>query len=178
MSVKDGCTQNLKLVQLAKEIWDHLIQCRSLLLQSTFHVNWIWQQIGSQETIRTPRNGSEFHNHFREFVNWGEESPRDRSIRFQIISSNQDLLFVEARSIEPSSRSFPTKFVPQESLCFSPILHDPKGFVQSPQRQSTYDHSCNYSLAITNLVPRSNENFHTATNFIGLEEKFLKNPNG
>ena len=39
MSVKDGRTQNLKLVQLAKEIWDHLIQCGSLLLQSTFHVN-------------------------------------------------------------------------------------------------------------------------------------------
>ena len=25
--VKDGGTQNLKLVQLAKEIWDHLLQC-------------------------------------------------------------------------------------------------------------------------------------------------------
>ena len=29
--VKDGGTQNLKLVQLAKEIWDHLLQCRITL---------------------------------------------------------------------------------------------------------------------------------------------------
>ena len=79
----------------------------------------------------------------------------------RIVLSNQDLLFVETGSIEPSSRCLPTKLVPQESLCFSPILHDPKGFEQSPDRQSTYDDPCNYSLAIRILVPRSNENVHT-----------------
>ena len=52
-------------------------------------------------------------------------SPRDRSTCFQIISSDQDLLFMETRSIESSSRC-----LPQESLCFSPILHDPKCFEQ------------------------------------------------
>ena len=101
-------------------------------------------------------------------------NPRDRSICFQIISSDQDLLFVEARSIEPSSRCLPTKLVPQESLCFPSILHDPKGFEQSPQRQSTYDDPCNSSLAITTVVPRSSENVHTITNFIDLEERSLK----
>ena len=65
-----------------------------------------------------------------------EGNSRDRSICFQIISSDQDLLFVEARSIEPSNRCLPTKLVPQESLCFSPILHDPKSFEQSPERES------------------------------------------
>ena len=103
-----------------------------------------------------------------------EGSPRDRSICFQIISSDQDLLFMEARSTDPSSRCLPTKLVPQESFCFSPILHDPKGFEQSFQRQSTYDDPCNSSMAITTLVLRSKENVHTATNFIDLEERSLK----
>ena len=67
-----------------------------------------------------------------------EENSRDRSICFQIISSDQDLLFVETRFIELSSRCLPTKLVLQQSLCVSPILHDPKCFEQSPQRQSTY----------------------------------------
>ena len=102
-----------------------------------------------------------------------EGNSRDRSICFQIISSDQDLVFVEARSIEPSNRCLPTKLVPQESLCFSPILHDPKSFQQSPERESTYDDPCNSSLAITTLVPRSNENVHTTTNFIDLEERSL-----
>ena len=103
-----------------------------------------------------------------------EGNPRDRSICFQIISSDQDLLFVESRSMEPSSRCLPTKLVPQESLCFYPILHDPKGFEQSPQRESAYDDPCNSSLAITAVVPRSNENVRTTANFIDLEERFLK----
>ena len=41
-----------------------------------------------------------------------EGNPRDRSICFHIISSDQDLVFVEARSIDPSSRCLPTKLVP------------------------------------------------------------------
>ena len=113
-----------------------------------------------------------------------EGNSRDRSIRFQIISSDQDLLFVEARSIEPSSRCLPTKLVPQESLCFSLILHDPKSFEQSPKREGTYVtpkliyDPYNSSLAITNVVPRSNENVHTTTNFIDPEERSLKKPTG
>ena len=83
---------------------------------------------------------------------------------------------MKARSIEPSSRCLPTKLVPQESLCFPSILHDPKGFEQSPQRQSTYDDPCNSSLAITTVVPRSNENVHTTTNFTDMEERSLKKP--
>ena len=107
-----------------------------------------------------------------------EGNSRDRSICFQIISSDQHLLFVEARSIEPSSRCLPTKLVLQEYLCFSPILHDPKSFEQIPERESTYDDPCNSSLAITTVVPRSNENIHTTTNFIDLEERSLKKPTG
>ena len=102
-----------------------------------------------------------------------EESLRDRSICFQIISSDQGLLFVETRSTDPSSRCLPTKLVPQESLCFFPILHDPTGFEQSLERQSTYDDPCNSSMGITTLVPRSKENVHTATNFIDLYERSL-----
>ena len=107
-----------------------------------------------------------------------EGNSRERSICFQIISSDQDLLFVEASSIEPSSRCLPTKLVPQESLCFSPILHDPKCFEQSPERESTYDDPCNSSLAIAPMVPRSNENVHTTTNFIDLEERSLRKHTG
>ena len=107
-----------------------------------------------------------------------EGNSRDRSICFQIIKSDQDLLFVEASSIEPSSRCFPTKLIPQESLCFSPILHDPQNFEQSTERESTYDDPCKSSLTITTVVPRSNENVHTTTNFINLEERSLKKPTG
>ena len=53
-------------------------------------------------------------------------------------------------------------------------MHDPKGFEQSPEKQSTYDDPCNSSLAITTVVPRSNESAHTTTNFINLEERYLK----
>ena len=54
-------------------------------------------------------------------------NPRDRSICFQtIISSDQDLLFMEAESIEPISRCLPTKLVPQKSLCFPPFRLIPK----------------------------------------------------
>ena len=59
-------------------------------------------------------------------------NPKDRSICFHTISSDQDLLFVEAQSTKPSSRCFPTKLAPQTFLCFSHILHDPKDFEQSP----------------------------------------------
>ena len=51
-------------------------------------------------------------------------------------------------------------------------------FEQSPERQSTYDDPCNSSLATTTVVPRSNENVHTTTNFIDLEEKSLKKSKG
>ena len=54
-----------------------------------------------------------------------EGNPRDTSTCFQTILSDQDLLFVEAGSIEPSSRRLPTKLIPQKSLRFSPILYDP-----------------------------------------------------
>ena len=107
-----------------------------------------------------------------------EGNSRDRSICFVNISSDQDLLFVEARSTEPSSRCLPTKLVPQESLCFSPILHDSKSFEQSPERESTYDDPCNSSLAITTVVPRGNQNVHTTTSFIDLEERSLKKHTG
>ena len=103
-----------------------------------------------------------------------EGNPRNRSTCFQIFSSDQDLLFVESGSNDPSSRFLPTKLVPQESLCISPILHDPQGFEQSPERQGTYDDPCNSGLAITTVVPRGNENVHTTTNFIDLEERLLK----
>ena len=55
-----------------------------------------------------------------------EGNPKDRSVCFQIISSDQDLLFVEARPIEPSSRCLPTNLVSQGSLCFSPFCMIPK----------------------------------------------------
>ena len=61
---------------------------------------------------------------------------------------------------------------------FPPILHDPKGLEQCPQRKSIYDDPCNSSLATTTVVPRSNENVHTTTNFIDLEERSLKKSKG
>ena len=51
-----------------------------------------------------------------------------------------------------------------------PFLYDPKDFEQISQRKSPYDHSCNSILAIITVVPRINENVHTATNFIELKE--------
>ena len=63
-----------------------------------------------------------------------EGNPRDRFICFQIISSDQYLLFVEAGSIEPSSRCLPTKLVTQESLCFPPLFHTTTNFVDLEER--------------------------------------------
>ena len=108
----------------------------SLLLQCTFPANWMWQQIWSQETIQTPWNGSWLPSHFWEFINWGE--PRDNLFTSRLSHQVKTYFFVETRSTEPSSRCLLTKFVPQGSLCIFPILHDPKGFEQSPERQSTY----------------------------------------
>ena len=55
-----------------------------------------------------------------------------------------------------------------------PILHDTKGFEQSYQRKSFQDDPCNSSLAITTVVPRSNESVHTTTNFIDLKKRSIK----
>ena len=49
-------------------------------------------------------------------------------------------------------------------------------FEQSPERQSTCDDPCNSSQANTTVVPRSNENVHTTTNFTDLEERPFKKP--
>ena len=51
-----------------------------------------------------------------------EGNPVERSICFQTISSDQDLLFAEAGSIEPSSRCLPTKLVSLKSLSSPPPL--------------------------------------------------------
>ena len=98
-----------------------------------------------------------------------EGNPRYRSICFQIISSDQYLFFGEARSIELSRRCLPTKLVPQESSCFSLILHD---------LECSYDDPCSSSLAIATAIPRSNENDHAATNFIDLRKRSLKKLKG
>ena len=81
---------------------------------------------------------------------------------------------MEAVSIETSSRYLPTELVPQKSLHFFPILYDLKGFEKSSQIKSPHDDSCNSSLAIATVVPKINENVHTTTNFIELEERSLK----
>ena len=173
--LKMGDTQNLKLVQLAKEIWDHFLRRGITLtaeyLPSKLNVTADWES-------RNNSDSSEWKIAPQSENLSTEGNPRDRSICFQIISSDQDLLFVETRSIEPSSRCLPIKLVPQESLCFSLILHDPKGFEKIPQRRSTYDDSCNSSLAITTVVPRNNENVHTTTNFIDMEERSTKKSKG
>ena len=45
-----------------------------------------------------------------------EGNPRDRSICFQTISSDQDLFFLETGSIEPRKRSLPRKSIPREAI--------------------------------------------------------------
>ena len=47
-----------------------------------------------------------------------EGNPTDQSICFQTISSDENLLFMEARSIEPNSRCLPIKLVPQKYMLF------------------------------------------------------------
>ena len=72
--------------------------------------------------------------------------------------------------------------MPSNKICSTrvvlPISHDPKGFEQTLERQNTYDDPCNSNLANTTLVPRSNENVHTPTNFTELEEVSLKKLKG
>ena len=71
-------------------------------------------------------------------------NPTDRSICFQTISSNQNILFVEAGATGSSSRCLLTKLVPQTSM------------------------------AITTVVPRNNKNLRTTTNFTDLVKRSLK----
>ena len=115
ISVKDGRYPEFKTSPISKRnmgssspVWDHS-SCR----------------VPSQQTERDSRLGVK-----KQFGLLGMETsspvisenlstegnPRDRYISFQIILSDQDLLFLEARSIEPSSRCLPTKLVPQESI--------------------------------------------------------------
>ena len=61
---------------------------------------------------------------------------------------------------------------------FPPILHHPKGFEQSPERQSTYDDPCNSSLAITTVLPRSNEMSMQQPMLLTWRRVLLKNPKG
>ena len=121
-------TQNLKLLQSAKEIWDHLLQCRITVtvecLPSELKVTADWE----------PRNNSD-SSEWKLALQLSQricqlrgtpEKDLFASHQIRTISSDQDLLFVETRSIKPSSRYLPTKLVPQKYLCFFPILHDPK----------------------------------------------------
>ena len=59
-----------------------------------------------------------------------------------------------------------------------PIFHDSKDFEQSSQRKSTYDDPCNSSLVITTVVPKNNENVYTTANFVDLDERPFKKPEG
>ena len=151
---------------------------RSLLLQSTFPSNWTWYRLGLKKQFRLLKIEASSPFISENLSNEGDL--RDRSICFRTISSDQDLFFVEARSIEASSRCLPTKLVPQKSSCFSFILLDPKGFEQSSQGKSLHDDPCNSNLAITSVERGSNENVHATTNFIDLQERshLLKNPKG
>ena len=55
-----------------------------------------------------------------------DRNPRDRSICFQIISSDQDLLSEETRSIEPSCRCLTTKLFHKSLYVFPPFCMIPK----------------------------------------------------
>ena len=109
--LKMGGSQNLKLVQL-KEIWDHLLQCGITLtaeyLPSKLNVTVEWESRNNSDSSELKLAPQSF-----------QRNPRDRSICFQIISSDQDLHFVEARSIDPSSRCLPTRLIPQESYLYA-----------------------------------------------------------
>ena len=109
--LKMGGFQNLKLVQL-KEIWDHLLQCGITLtaeyLPSKLNVTVEWESRNNSDSSELKLAPQSF-----------QRNPRDRSICFQIISSDQDLHFVEARSIDPSSRCLLTRLVPQESCLYA-----------------------------------------------------------
>ena len=111
ISVKDGRFPEFKLVQL-KEIWDHLLQCGITLtaeyLPSKLNVTVEWESRNNSDSSELKLAPQSF-----------QRNPRDRSICFQIISSDQDLHFVEARSIDPSSRCLPTRLVPQESYLYA-----------------------------------------------------------
>ena len=170
----------MKLLQSAKEIWDHLLQCRITVtvecLPSELKVTADWE----------PRNNSDSSEWKLALqlsqricqLRGAPEKDLFASHQIRTISSDQDLLFVETRSIKPSSRYLPTKLVPQKYLCFSPILHDPK-VLRDVLKKCTYDDLCNSSLAITTVVLRSNENVvYTTTNFLDLEERSLKKAKG
>ena len=108
--LKMGDTKNLKLVQLAKDIWgpsspmwDHAY-CRVPSQQTECDSRLgVKKQFG---LLRMEASSPVISENLST-----EGNPRDRSICFQIISSDQDLFYVETRSIESSGKCLPTKLV-------------------------------------------------------------------
>ena len=129
-------TQNLKLLQSAKEIWDHLLQCRITVtvecLPSELKVTADWE----------PRNNSDSSEWNLALqlsqricqLRGTPEKDLFASHQIRTISSDQDLLFVETRSIKPSSRCLPTKLVPQVFMLF-PHFAWSQSFEERPQKK-------------------------------------------
>ena len=98
---------------------------------------------------------------------------RDRSICFQIISSDQDLILWSSDPLSQAADVSQENWFHKSLYAFPPICLIPM-VMPDLNGQSTYDDPCNSSLAITTVVPRSNENVYTTTNFIDMEERSLK----
>ena len=155
LSVKDGGYPEFEISPISKRnmgssspMWDHSY-CRVLSKQterdSRLGVKKQPRLLGMEasspvisENLSTdgnPRDRSICFQTISENLST-DGNPRDRSICFQtIISSDQDLLFMEAESIEPSSRCLPTKLVPQKSLCFPPFRLIPKLLSKVPKEK-------------------------------------------
>ena len=103
-------TKNLKLGQLAKEIWD---QSSSMWDHSYCRVPFQQTECDSRLGVKKQFGLLRMETSspvISENLST-EGNPRDRSICFQIISSDQDLFYVETRSIESSGKCLPTKLV-------------------------------------------------------------------
>ena len=102
--LKIGGTQDLKLVQLAKEIWDHLLEC-GITLTAEYLPSIL--NVTADRDSRNNSNSSE-----RKLAPQLFQRASQLRGTPEINLFDQDLLFVEARSIEPSSRCLPTKLFP------------------------------------------------------------------
>ena len=153
---KMGGTQNLKIVELAKEIWEYLLKwgitITSEYLPRELHVTADWESRN--------RVDAESSNFSESLPNKGFSC--DRFVCISSITSDTNLRCMETRSSKSCNRCISTELVTQTPVCFSPILHDSKSSQQNTQGASPQAHINNPSLDNASLVSKGLESYFAA----------------
>ena len=173
--MKMGGTQNLKMVELAKEIWEYLLKWGITItveyLPSELNVTADWES-------RNILDSSEWmlsHQIFQKVCQI-RGFPEIDLFCISTITSDTNLRFMETRSSQSCNRCISTELVTQTPVCFSPILHDSKSSQQNTQGTSPQAHINNPSLDNTSLVSKDFEHVNQESYFVALEKGPFEKP--